>query len=258
MDQDVGRSRTRRRGCGPKLLAAAIGFVLAGCSGPEAAAPTNIASPSVEEAPTLPPEERLLLYTNDGPVILGPDEDEPIYLQRPDEAIWADDLSPDGSKVLALPFQQEPTGITREPKILVIDTATGQRSTAVRVGPRGDLGPALWSPDGARIAYRLTFYPVDPAKVHPGPRSEARPPGPMRGGCVLLTRSSFPSTSLTFPRPASLVDSLPNRVVRACRARRAAKGRHPATIAFRRQDPISFPGGEAVPSRHRCGACGSL
>ena len=53
-------------------------------------------------------------------------------------------------------------------KILVIDTETGERSTAVRVGPRGDLGPGRWSPDGARIAYRLTVYQVDPAKVHPG------------------------------------------------------------------------------------------
>jgi Tol biopolymer transport system component len=97
-----------------------------------------------------------------------------MYLERPGEAIWANDLSPDGSKVLALPFQQEPTGITREPKILVIDAETGDRSTAVRVGPRGDLGPAFWSPDGARIAYRLTVYPVNPAKVHPGPHGDRR------------------------------------------------------------------------------------
>lgn len=173
MDHDVGRTRTRRLGSSVRL-AAAMGLVLAGCYGPEAVAPTNIASPSVEEVPTLPPEGRLLLYTNDGPVILSPDEDEPIYLQRPGETIWADDLSPDGSNVLALPFQQEPTGITREPKILVIDTDTGERWTAVRVGPRGDLGPALWSPDGARIAYRLTVYPVDPAKVHPGPHGDRR------------------------------------------------------------------------------------
>jgi hypothetical protein len=173
-EPEVGRARTRQRSCWAKRLAAAMGLVLAGCSGPEPVAPSGTASPSVEEVPTLPPEGRLLLYTNDGPLILGLAEGEPIYLQRANEAIWANDLSPDGSKVLVLPFQQEPTGITREPRILVIDTDTGDRSTAVRVGPRGDLGPALWSPDGARIAYRLTVYPMDPAKVHPGPHGDRR------------------------------------------------------------------------------------
>jgi len=166
----------REPGRGVRLLTAGIACLLAACSGPEAVrTSTGSASQSADEAaPTLPPEGRLLLYTNDGPVILGHAEDAPMYLERPGEAIWANDLSPDGSKVLALPFQQEPTGITREPKILVIDGETGDRSTAVRVGPRGDLGPAFWSPDGARIAYRLTVYPVNPAKVHPGPHGDRR------------------------------------------------------------------------------------
>ena len=69
---------------------------------------TGSASPSAEEAaPTLPPEGRLLLYTNDGPVILSHADDAPMYLERPGEAFWANDLSPDDSKVLALSFQQD-------------------------------------------------------------------------------------------------------------------------------------------------------
>ena len=137
--------------------------------------PRSAASPSSEEGtPTLPPEGKLLLHTNDGSVLLRHDVDHPTYLQRPGETIWAGDLSPDGSRILALPFQQEPTGITREPKILVLDADTGERAVVVRVGPRGDLGPALWSPDGTRIAYRLTVYPVDPARVHPGPHGDRR------------------------------------------------------------------------------------
>lgn len=155
---------------------AVIAFVLVACSGPGAApAPRSAASPSSgQRAPTLPPEGKLLLYTNDGPMILRHADDQPTHLQRPGETIWAGDLSPDGSRILALPFQQEPTGITREPKILVLDADTGERSVVVRVGPRGDLGPALWSPDGTKIAYRMTVYPVDPAKVHPGPHGDRR------------------------------------------------------------------------------------
>lgn len=155
-------------------LAACIGLLLVGCFGPgEDPTPRSSPSPSAEEgAPTLPPEGKLLLYTNDGPVILSHAEDQPIYLQRQGEAIWGGDLSPDGSDVLALSFQSEPTGITRQTKILVLDVGTDERSAVVRVGPRGNLGPAFWSSNGARIAYRQTVYPVDPAKVHPGPRGD--------------------------------------------------------------------------------------
>lgn len=164
------RSRPRAR----VSLVTGVGLLLIGCPGPGTVpTPKDAPSPPAHEAtPTLPPEGKLLLYTDDGPVILSHAEDQPTYLQRPGEAIYGGDISPDGSDVLALPFQTEPTGITREPKILVIDADTGDRSAVVRVGPRGDLGPAFWSPDGATIAYRQTIYPVDPAKVHPGPHGD--------------------------------------------------------------------------------------
>jgi hypothetical protein len=158
------------------LAVIGVGSLLVGCFGSGTLPPPNDGPiPSAHDgAATLPPEGKLLLYTNDGPQILDHTGDQPIYLQRPGEAIFADDLSPDGSKVLAFVFQQEPTGITREPQILVFDLDTGERSAVVRVGPKGDLGPAFWSPDGAMIAYRLTVYPVDPAKVHPGPHGDRR------------------------------------------------------------------------------------
>lgn len=150
-------------------VVAAIGLLLVGCPGHGTVAiPKSAPSPTAPDGTaTLPPEGKLLLYTNDGPLILTHAEDQPISLQRPGETIWADDLSPDGSEVLALSFQREPTGITMEPSILVLDVETTDRRTVVRVGPRGDLGPTAWSPDGARIAYRLTVYGVDPATIHP-------------------------------------------------------------------------------------------
>jgi WD40 repeat protein len=150
-------------------LVAAIGLLLIACTGPGTGAiPKAAPSPSGRQAvAALPPEGKLLLYTNDGPVILSHAEDHPTPLQRPGETIWAADLSPDGAEALALPFQREPTGITREPRILILDLDTTDRRTVVRVGPRGDLGPAVWSPDGERIAYRVTVYGVDPAKIHP-------------------------------------------------------------------------------------------
>jgi len=163
------RSRTRAR-----VSLTGVGLLLVGCSGPGTVPTPNDAPspPAHETTPTLPPEGKLLLYTNDGPVILSHVQHQPTYLQPPGEAIYGGDISPDGSEVLALPFQTEPTGITREPKILVIETDTGERAAVVRVGPKGDLGPAFWSPDGARIAYRLTIYPVNPAKIHPGPHGD--------------------------------------------------------------------------------------
>lgn len=155
------------------LVAAAIGLTLGGCLGPSTPPAGDANELATSKAPTtLPPEGRLLLYTDVGPVILHEGVDDPIPLQPPGGSGWAHDLSPDGTQVLALPFQQEPTGITREPRILIIDTESGESSTVVRVGPRGDLGPAIWSPGGTRIAYRLTVYPVDPARIHPGPHGD--------------------------------------------------------------------------------------
>lgn len=164
------RSRPRAR----VSLATGVGLLLVGCSGPGTVpTPKDAPSPPAHEAtPTLPPEGKLLLYTNDGPVVLNHAEDQQTYLQRPGETIYGGNMSPDGSEVLALSFQSEPTGITRQTKIFVLDVGTDERSAVVRVGPRGNLGPAFWSPDGARIAYRLTVYPVDPAKVHPGPHGD--------------------------------------------------------------------------------------
>jgi dipeptidyl aminopeptidase/acylaminoacyl peptidase len=83
------------------------------------------------------------------------------------DAIVAYDLSPDASSVLAASYMTEPTNYTREDQLFAIDPSTGERTVLVRAGPKEDLGPAIWSPDGQRVAYRLTVLPVDPALERP-------------------------------------------------------------------------------------------
>jgi hypothetical protein len=120
-------------------------------------------------------------------VILSHAENQPTPLQPPGETIWASDLSPDGSEVLALPFLREPIGITREPRILVIDAATGERSVVVRVGPRRVSGFA-WAPDGRSLVVDIVgFKPLFRLAQPAGDRywfrpTETGPSGPASTG----------------------------------------------------------------------------
>ena len=128
------------------------------------------------------PEGRLVVQVNSGIEVLGHGEDL-LVDELPDhllghgenrsaspggERIIAYDLSPDGSKVLAASYVTEPTHYTREDQLLTIDTVSGERTPLVRASPTEDLGPAMWSPDGSELAYRLSTLSVDPATEHPG------------------------------------------------------------------------------------------
>jgi Tol biopolymer transport system component len=112
------------------------------------------------------PEGRLVVQLNSGIEVLGHEESRSISLK--DERIVAYDVSPDGTKILAASYVTEPTHYTREDQLLTIDTLSGERTTLVRASPTEDLGPALWSPDGGEVAYRLSTLSVDPATEHPG------------------------------------------------------------------------------------------
>jgi len=83
------------------------------------------------------------------------------------DSIVAYDVSPDAGDVLVATYVTEPTNYTRENELLTIDPSTGERAALVRAGPKEDLGPAVWSPDGQHVAYRLTVLPIDPAKERP-------------------------------------------------------------------------------------------
>jgi Tol biopolymer transport system component len=112
------------------------------------------------------PEGRLVVQLNSGIEVLGHGESRSI--SRKDERIVAYDVSPDGTKILAASYVTEPTHYTREDQLLTIDTLSGERTTLVRASQTEDLGPALWSPDGGEVAYRLSTLSVDPATEHPG------------------------------------------------------------------------------------------
>lgn len=125
-----------------------------------------------------PPEGKLLIFTNTGPTLLGDALSGPLDLEPallggdPSQHLVAYDLSPDGSRVLGAIYEREPTFITRETALLIIGVPTGARSVIVRAHRKEDLGPAEWSPDGLHVAYRLTTYRRDPARVNPGPTGD--------------------------------------------------------------------------------------
>ena len=111
------------------------------------------------------PEGRLVLQLNSGIEVLANGDRRSVALGG--GAIFAYDVSPDATNILAAAYVTEPTHYTREDKLLTIDPSTGERTVLVRAGPKEDFGPAVWSPDGQRVAYRLTILPVDPAKQRP-------------------------------------------------------------------------------------------
>lgn len=112
------------------------------------------------------PEGRLVVQLNSGIQVLGRGESRSVPLGG--ERIVAYGVSPDGSKILAASYVTEPTHYSREDQLLSIDTLSGERTTLVRASRMEDLGPAVWAPDGSKVAYRLSTLSVDPANAHPG------------------------------------------------------------------------------------------
>ncbi|MGH2590474.1 MAG: hypothetical protein ACRDGW_06725 [Actinomycetota bacterium] len=107
---------------------------------------------------------RLLLAGDEGVYVIGDDIEDATELP---EDLAGMELSPDGTRVLAARYQQEPTGITRDTELVAVDVTTGETTTLVTAGRKEDVAPAVWSPDGKQVAYRLTTYGRDPALEHP-------------------------------------------------------------------------------------------
>jgi dipeptidyl aminopeptidase/acylaminoacyl peptidase len=129
------------------------------------AANGEVSSGTVTASGDAVPEGRLVLQLQSGIEVLAQGDGRSLSLGV--DAIVAYDVSPDVSNVLAATYVTEPTNYTREDQLLAIDPLTGDRTVLVRADPKEDLGPAVWSPDGQRVAYRLTVLPVDPALERP-------------------------------------------------------------------------------------------
>jgi len=106
----------------------------------------------------------LLLLGDDGPFVIDAGGDGPIELPKDLAGL---ELSPDGNHVLAARSVREPTGITRNTELVTVDVQSGETATIVAAAPKEDVAPAVWSPDGTRVAYRSTTYERDPSVVHP-------------------------------------------------------------------------------------------
>lgn len=135
---------------------------------PEKPTPTangEVSSGSVNASGDPVPEGRLVLQLNTGIEVLAQGDGRSVSLGG--DAIVAYGVSPRTSNVLAATYVTEPTNYTREDRLFAIDPSTGERTVLVRAGPKEDLGPAVWSPDGQRLAYRLTVLSVDPALERP-------------------------------------------------------------------------------------------
>jgi hypothetical protein len=82
----------------------------------------------------------------------------------------ASDLSPDGNSALMAEEIRQPTGVSQITRLWTEDIWTHETRVLAEAAPEEDLGPiSRWSPDGGRVAFRLTVWSVDPSKEHPGP-----------------------------------------------------------------------------------------
>jgi WD40 repeat protein len=82
----------------------------------------------------------------------------------------ASDLSPDGNSALVAEEIRQTTGVSQITRLWAENIWTHETRVLAEAAPEEDLGPiSRWSPDGGRVAFRLTVWDVDPSKQHPGP-----------------------------------------------------------------------------------------
>ena len=151
-------------GCGaPGQAGSASPAELPIASDPTTAKTSIATTPSPE---VTVPEGQLVIQLSSGIEILGPGTTRSLSFGG--EPIYAYGVSPDGSRIVAASYVTEPTHYTRVDQLLTIDPVSGRQTVLVRAGSTEDLGPAVWSPDGGEVAYRVSTLTADPALEHPG------------------------------------------------------------------------------------------
>jgi len=176
--------RLRRREAGRRWAAGAVGLAI-GCLAVVVAIvalerPTS--APRQASATTVEPLDGRLLVRPGPEIVAVPDASVGgvVGSSLVEGSITGYMASPDGSTLVGTLERREASGITRQHRIVLIDTTTGETSTLLNAGPmEGFAGPFDWSGDGRRIAFRRATWSVDPTKRFPGEPERQSP-------CVVL------------------------------------------------------------------------
>jgi hypothetical protein len=109
------------------------------------------------------PGGRLIVQLNSGIEVIAGDEAGASHRRMSGSLLTTS--RPDGSNVVAASYVAG-SHYQREYELLTIDTSSGETTVLARASPTVDLGPAVWSPDGTDVAYRLSALSADPTVEH--------------------------------------------------------------------------------------------
>lgn len=125
------------------------------------------------------PEGRWLVQRGSGEVaVVGADVDPTRTWEV--EGLWASDLSPDGSRIVAVHSEfvtvsgeagtTDGVSLSAGRELVVGDIETGDLAVVAKAAADESFGTPMWSPDGERIVYSLAAWrsEIAPGAGHPG------------------------------------------------------------------------------------------
>jgi Tol biopolymer transport system component len=141
--------------------------------------PSHRAARDLEDVAARLPEGRWLVQRGSHEVAVVGADDGPTRTWEI-EGLWASDLSPDGSRIVAVRSEfitvsgeaGTTDGVSLSPgrELVIGDVETGDLAVVARAADNESLGTPIWSPDGERIAYSLASWKseIAPGAGHPG------------------------------------------------------------------------------------------